>query len=241
VLYSGHIKLPPARAAGLALMGFLYVVVSTLYLLSTQYIPIALTSILLYLYPACVTILARVFLNEALTRRRVLALLIAFAGALLTVGAPGASVHPAGIGLGLACCAIYSVYIIIGAKLQAGLPALTATAYIQLSGGVIALGLGLIALPLGLSAFTFHVINDVRTLLIIALMAVFATTLAILSLLASIQRIGASLASILSMTELIATALFGAMVFGELLQPLQWLGGALVLLAVVLLSLKQKP
>ncbi len=241
VLRSGHIKLPPAHAAGFVLMGLLYVIESTLYLLSTQYVPIALTSISLYLYPACVTLLARIFLREALTQRKIVALLIALVGAVLTVGAPGASVNLIGVGLGLAGCLVYSCYLIIGTKLQARAPALTATAYIQLSGGVIALGLGLMALPLGLVSFTFHPIhpiNDARTLLLMALMAVFATALPILSLLSSMQRIGASLASILSMTELVATALFGVMVFGELLQPLQWLGGALAILAVMLLSLK---
>ncbi|NJM40645.1 MAG: DMT family transporter [Anaerolineae bacterium] len=233
---TGHVKLPPARMAGFAFMGFLYVVESTLYLLSTQYVPIAVTSIALYLYPACVTLLARVFLREKLTLRKVFALLMALAGAVLTVGAPGASVNLIGVGLGLGCCAVYSGYLIIGTKLQAGVPALTATAYIQLSAGVLALGFGLMALPLGLPMFDFQPITEARTLLSMFLMAVFATALPILSLLASIQRIGASLASILSMTELVATALFGIVLFGELLQPLQWLGGLLVILAVAMLS-----
>lgn len=241
VLRTGHIKLPAARVAGFAFMGFLYIVESTLYLLSTQYVPIAVTSIALYLYPACVALLARVFLREKLTPRKVLALLIALAGAVLTVGAPGASVNLLGVGLGLGCCAVYSFYLIIGTKLQAGVSALTATAYIQLSAGVLALGFGLMAglaaQPLGLPMFVFQPISDARTLLSMFLMAVFATALPILSLLASIQRIGASLASILSMTELVATALFGVAFFSELLQPLQWLGGLLVILAVLLLSL----
>ena len=238
-LRSGHTKLPPLRIAGFVLMGFLYVIESTLYLLSTLYVPIALTSISLYLYPACVTLLARLFLREALTKRKILALVIALVGAVLTVGAPGASVNVIGVGLGLGCCAVYSVYLIIGAKLQPGVPALTAAAYIQLSGGVIALVLGLMALPLGLPSFAFVPVTDARTLLLIALMAVFATALPILSLLTSIQRIGASLASILSMTELVATAIFGVLAFGELLQPVQWLGGALVIVAVVMLSVQR--
>jgi drug/metabolite transporter (DMT)-like permease len=54
--------------------------------------------------------------------------------------------------------------------------------------------------------------------------------------LAGLERIGPSNASMLSTVEPVVTALLGAWLFAEVLQPATLVGGALILTAVVLLT-----
>jgi len=229
VLRQGDYKLPANRVAGFALMGGLYIFENVLYLLSIQLIPIATASILLYLYPAIVTLLARLFLRESLDPRKIAALILALGGATLVIGKPQAASDWLGVVLAVLCSTIYSCYIVIASKLQRGVPAQTTTAYVLAAAGLLGLGYGVMSgqfqLNLGSSA-----------LLPILTLSLFFTAPPILALFESVRRVGASTASIVSTVEPVATAMLGLLLFGEQLGVPQILGGALVIFAIVLLS-----
>lgn len=243
VMRAGAARLTMRQLAGLSMMGGMYVLQSIFYLLSTDRIPIGMTSILLYLYPAVVTLLSRIFLGEALTPRKLVALAMACAGALLTIGAPGAVADMTGVWMALVTPTVYSIYIIVGAKLQRGVSAQMSSMTIMASAGVLSLligGLGgALATPQAPAAalqlrFDFPATGWAA----LVGLAAICTAPPVLAFLASVRRIGASQTSILSTIELVATALFGALFFGEVLQPMQLAGGALVTAAVVALSLR---
>ncbi len=244
VMRAGAARLTMRQLAGLSMMGGMYVLQSIFYLLSTDRIPIGMTSILLYLYPAVVMLLSRIFLNEALTPRKLVALAMACAGALLTIGAPGAVADMTGVWMALVTPTVYSIYIIVGAKLQRGVSAQMSSMTIMASAGVLSLligGLaGALATPHAPAAAALQLRFDFPATGWAALvgLAAICTAPPVLAFLASVRRIGASQTSILSTIELVATALFGALFFGEVLQPMQLAGGTLVTAAVVALSLR---
>ncbi len=67
--------------------------------------------------------------------------------------------------------------------------------------------------------------------LVIGFTAVFSTVIARLALIAGIQRIGSGQAALFSPIETLIAVVFAALLIGERLNPLQLLGGALVLLS----------
>lgn len=102
---------------GLVLMGAVgYAGQSFCYFTALTLVPAGLVALLLYLYPAIVTVLAIVTLKEPITKWKTLALLFALTGTALTIGPPGGG-NILGILLSLGAATIYSVYIIVGSKI----------------------------------------------------------------------------------------------------------------------------
>ncbi|WP_224051922.1 DMT family transporter, partial [Burkholderia cepacia] len=124
---------PRGRAlAPLVAMGALgYVGQSFCYFSALQHAQASLVALLLYLYPAFVTLLAAWWLGEHLTRAKAVALVLCVAGSALMVG--GGHGEPLGIALALAAAVIYSLYIVGGTKATRGVDPLATTAIICLS------------------------------------------------------------------------------------------------------------
>jgi drug/metabolite transporter (DMT)-like permease len=226
---NGAWKLTRVQLAGFMLMGVLYIGQSASYLSSAMRIPIATTSILLYTYPAIVTVLARIFLNERFTKVKIVSLGLALAGTLLTLGAPQAANDWLGIAFGLGASLIYSTYIIIGAKVHGDAPPAVQSAIITLTAGALLFLFG---------AFTGQLNFNVQPEGWLAVLAVAAlsTALPILFFLAAVPRIGASQTSIISTSELVSTAIFGLIFLSQPLTALQVAGGILIFAAVLLLA-----
>ncbi len=225
----GAFTLTRAQVAGFILMGLLYIGQSTAYLSSAARIPIATTSILLYTYPAIVTVLARIFLNERFTKIKMVSLGLALAGTLLTLGAPQAANDWLGIAFGLGASLIYSTYIIIGAKAHGDAPPAVQSAVITLTAGAALFIFGAASGQLQLNV-------ALEGWLGVLALAVFSAALPILFFLAAMPRIGASQTSIISTSELVSTAVFGLIFLSQPLTALQVAGGLLIFAAVLLLA-----
>jgi drug/metabolite transporter (DMT)-like permease len=225
----GAFRLSRFQAAGFMLMGVLYIGQSASYLSSAVRIPIATTSILLYTYPAIVTVLARIFLNERFTKTKIISLGLALAGTLLTLGAPQAAHDWLGIAFGLGASLIYSTYIIIGAKVHGDAPPALQSAVITLTAGLVLMGSGAATGQLNFN------VAPAGWLAMLAL-AALSTALPILFFLAAVPRIGASQTSIISTSELVSTAIFGMAFLAQPLTALQVAGGILIFAAVLLLA-----
>lgn len=228
-LRRGEWRMPKVQFVAFVLMGALYIGQSFSYLQSSVRIPIATTSILLYTYPAIVTVLARIFLREPFTRIKLISLALALAGTLLTLGAPQAATDLLGVAFGLAASIIYSTYIIIGARAQRSVSP-------QLSSATITLSAGLLSGAFGMVTGQLQFPSDVQAWASVIALAVFSAAVPILFFLMGLERIGASQASIISTSELISTAIFGAIFLSQSLGPLQIAGGFLIFFAVVLLA-----
>jgi drug/metabolite transporter (DMT)-like permease len=187
---------------------------------------VGLVSLLLYLYPALVALLARIVFRAPLTGWQYAAVAIALAGSALTIGKAGDG-KPLGIFLGLLAAVIYSVYILAGSRLPAAISPTAATAVITtaaaatFAGLAAARGLRPPATAAGWAA-------------VLAVAGV--TVLAILFFFEGLERVGPVRASVYSTVEPVATLTLAALLLGEPVTAARILGGVLILGAVILLA-----
>ncbi|MBU68352.1 MAG: EamA family transporter [Cupriavidus sp.] len=233
VLRVRRIGLPPLRRVlALAAMGGIgYVSQSYCFFSALNHAQASLVALLLYLYPLFVTILAAIFLKEKLTTAAVIALVLCSVGAGLTVG--GGQGSPLGIALGLAAAVIYSVYIVVGARVTAGVNAIATTTVICTAAAVVYVAIGILRSSAGVPPQFPSTAGGWLALLAIALVS---TVLAILTFFAGLQRLGAAKASMLSTLEPVVTVLLAAALLGEQIGMAQAVGGGLILLGVLWLT-----
>ncbi len=234
-LLRGDVRRLGTRASlGVVAMGGLYVLQAAAYFSSLRTIPAAITSILLYVYPVMVTLLARLVVAEPLTRMRLLSLALACAGVVMVVGpAPSGHLDLGGVLLGLASAVVYSTYILTGGVLLRGVPALYASAVITTVGGASFLLFGAATSQLhGLDGAGWGIVAGT---------AVVPTLIAATMFLGGLVRVGPTRASIVSTLEPATTVVLAALVLGEDLSALRLVGGAVVLVAAVLVSLTGAP
>ena len=99
---------------GLALGGIGYAAQSGAFFGALTHIDASLAALLLYTYPALVFAIAIAIGRERADRRRVVALVLATAGAALVLAGGGAgALDPLGVGLALGAAVLYSLYILI--------------------------------------------------------------------------------------------------------------------------------
>jgi drug/metabolite transporter (DMT)-like permease len=220
---------PRGRDLGwLAAMGAIgYVGQSWCYFAALQHATAGLVALLLYLYPAIVTLLAALVFGRRIGRGRALAVAVALAGTALTVGGDLDS-EPAGIALGIGAALIYSIYIIAGEEVMPRVGALPAATVVMLAAaavyGVAAFGGGP-AWPASWHGW-----------MAVLAIALFSTLLAILGFFKGLERLGAADASTLSTLEPLVTIGLAAVVLGEGVTALQVGGGVLILAAVIWLA-----
>lgn len=205
----------------------------TVYLYAIKLTTVATAAILLYTAPVFVTALSRVFFGEAITRTKALSLLLAFLGCTLV--ARGYNLNSlrltlagtiAGIGSGIA----YALYSIFGKTALRRYSILTTLTY--------AMGVGTIALGLlGLQQRTFHVGHRLQAWIALVYLALVTTLLAQSLYLTGLRRIQASKASIVATIEPVVAGALGFFLLGERLEPLQIVGGVLILAAVLAVQL----
>jgi drug/metabolite transporter (DMT)-like permease len=223
---------PPAPriVVGLVLLGALgYVGQSAAYFTSIRFVPAAVTSILLYTYPAIVTVASVRLYGAPMNRGRVLAVLLALAGCIL-VASPSGRLNPVGVALGLVSAAVYSTYILSGKKVME-------TADPWLATAVIAFSAGCAYLAFGVGTRTLHAPPTPRAWLWVAGLAIVSTVLGAGLFLAGLKRTDPGRASLISTLEPVSTTAMAFVVLGQGLGPGQLVGGALVLGAVALVAL----
>ena len=191
----------------------------------------SLLSVLLYTFPTMVTVAAIALGRERASRRTAAALVLASAGLLLVLARanPGA-LDPVGALLGLAAAVIYSAYILTSAGVAARVSPLVLSALVC-TGAATTLTLA------GAAGGDLH-LGDVSATGYgwLAGIAVVSTVGAVTLFFAGLKRVGPSTAAILSTAEPLTTVGLAFLIFGESLSPAQLAGGALVVVAVLVLS-----
>ena len=223
-----HEPLPRGRILGmLILMGALgYAAQAFTYLSAVKYASAGLVALLLYLYPTFVVILSAIFLQEKVTRMKIIALLLALVGTALTVGPAGGQLK--GVILAIASALIYSIYIIVGSGVMKHVSAIQSSTVIFASAGVV---YGIMILTNGP-----HLPTSNTGWLVIAGTVIFATVIPVTTFLAGLERIGPSNAAMLSTLEPVVTVFLAAVLLNEQLEPITLVGGVLIISAVVMLS-----
>jgi drug/metabolite transporter (DMT)-like permease len=220
---------PPRMLVGAFVMGAAgYGIQSTMYFLALERIDASLSALLLYAYPAMVVGASILLGREQPTRALLSALAVATAGTVLLLSdGLGSDADTLGMLLGLASAVCYTGYILAGDTLVASMPPVLLTAIVT-TGGAVAFG------SWGLATGSFHFDLDGTAYAAIVGAAIVGTVLSVGTLLAGIERVGASTASVLSTVEPATTVLLAILILDESASPVQLLGGALLLVAIVL-------
>jgi drug/metabolite transporter (DMT)-like permease len=203
------------------------------YFAALERIQASLLALLLYTYPAIVTVAAVAMGRERMDARRLVALALTSGGLVLVLaGAGTGTLDLLGCGLGLGAALLYSAYILVSDRVGARVrPELLATlvctgAAASLTAGSAALG-QLRPGDVTLAGWGW-----------LACLAAVSTVAAITLFFAALRRIGPTSTAILSTAEPLVTVLLAFLIFGETLGTLQRLGGALVLGGVLALHVR---
>jgi drug/metabolite transporter (DMT)-like permease len=236
-------------------LGGLYVGNSATYFAGLETVDASLAALVVYVYPALVAVLSLRFGRRLEGGRAWAALGLALVGVVLAVGGIRTDRLPPLDGLALVVVSpiIYAAWIILAARLSgerrdvpgdegagsgrgAGAAASLATALMMTATAAVywvtALGVGRPVLPAEVPPGVWPNLLGV---------GILATFIAIQAFYAGAQRIGAAQASLVSTFEPVWTIALAAVILGESLEPVQLLGGALILAGVILAQTAPAP
>jgi drug/metabolite transporter (DMT)-like permease len=193
---------------------------------------VATAMVLEYLAPILVLIVSVAFLSERFTWALPAGVALSVAGTALMVGAfggQGLTVSPAGIAWGLASAFFFALYTIMGKYASPRFSPWTLLVYGLGAASVfwlVVLGpaplLAILTQPVGFAATAY--------------VAVFSTVLPFSAFLHALHHIDATKASVTATLEPVVAGILAFLLLGEVLAPLQIVGGALVLAAIAVVQ-----
>jgi drug/metabolite transporter (DMT)-like permease len=217
---------------GLGLGACGYAAQAGCYFGALQRIDASLLALILYSFPAMVTVAAIALGRERAERRRLGALAVSSTGLVLVVATAGTgSLDPLGAALAFGAALIYSTYILVSDGISRRVDPAVLSALVC-TGAAVMLGAGSAVLgDLRPGALSFAGLGW------IACLAIVSTVISIGLFFAGLRRVGPTSASILATVEPVVTVGLAVVFFGESLGVVQVLGGVLVLAAVPVLAL----
>lgn len=237
-----------ARYAVLALCG--YGAASICFFFALKFADASVVAVLLYAYPALVTLAGWLFLGEQATWLRGLAVAVTFLGCALVVGVLGGpvAISVPGVLLGLGAAVGYTLFNLLSHRWLPGRSQLVMMAYTFAIASVGAATAAIVWRFLELGAMPSMPFSDrvatalaslspagweLRTWLLLGAIVIVPTFVAVVLYLQGIRGLGASQAAVVSTLEPLFTIALAAAVLGERLVPVQIAGAVLVLAGVV--------
>jgi drug/metabolite transporter (DMT)-like permease len=212
----------------IALGGVLYTAQALTYFIALRTLPASLCVLIVYIYPSLVVIAGWLFFRRRVSVWHGAAVVASFAGVALLVG--GAQFRLAsGLFFAFAAPLVYTAFIFLGERVMTSVPAVAASAVMMSATAavlcVVAAITGHLALPATPQGWAVSVG-----------IAVIPTMIAISLFLAGLPRIGAARAALLSTLEPAVTVSLAVLLLDDRFSVLQVIGGALVLLAVIVVQ-----
>ncbi len=217
--------------AGLAL-GVGYSAHAWLFSESLARLDAGLVDLLLFTYPALVTLGAVMLRRDRWSGRRALALGASTAGTALVLIGGLHSIDPLGAALALGSALAYSAYILSSAGQLERTHPLVLTALVT-TGAAAALTVG------GAARRDLSFDIDPSAFVLVAAVGLIAVA-GMSTFVAGIDRLGPSRASIISAVQPALTPVLGFAIFADRLGPAQLLGGALVVAGIVVLEARAR-
>ena len=190
-----------------------------------------LVVLLLYLYPTIVVGISIFCLNLPSSPTKLMALMISLLGTVLTIG-PVEKAQLLGVFLGLVSAVVYAIYVLVGDRVMQDESPLTACT-VMVSSAAVVFG-GIVAVQ-GVSLPTRG-----EGWMAIAALGLISTVVAIGALFSGIKCLGAPTASMLSTLEPVVTIVLAVLILKQPITAMQLVGGALIVMAVMLLSLEKR-
>ena len=207
--------------------GLGYVGQSFCFFSALNYASAGLVSLLLYLYPALVTLLDAIFLRQRLSPMKLGAVMAALLGTALIIGGD-ATGNVQGVALGIGAALIYSVYILVGSRMMQAEGALPAATVVMIAAALVFGVMGTIQQPV--------LPGTASGWLAVAAIALVSTVIAMVSFFAGLARLGASDAATISTLEPLVTVILAAVFLGEPITAMKLVGGSIILTALIVLA-----
>lgn len=200
--------------------------------LTMMHLGYATATVLIYFSPAFVTLMAWLLWREPLTRAKLLAVFLTLTGCVLVAGFSPSSaleITAGGLILGLVTAMAYGCFTLFGRPVAPRYSPWTLLTY--------AFGIGaLVLLPFQFLTPAPSWPLPPLTWVWLAGLVLVATILPFAAYLLALRRLPASVASILSSSEVLFGALVGTFLYAEGLIGLQIVGAALVVAGVVIIA-----
>ncbi len=206
------------------------------YFTAIRLMTMSTAAILLYTSPIWVMILAIIFLKEKFTVKKLIALILAFAGCILVSGF-GGKVTVVGILVGLGSGLGYGLYSIFGTFALKKYSPYTVTCYTFLIAG---LGSIFVANPVDLVSKISAAPDKPALFGFVLLTSVVTAVIPFLLYTLGLNKTTAGKAAVLATVEPAAATLFGFFVMKETVGPVSIAGILLVFAAIAVLSLGKK-
>ena len=220
-------------------LGFVSILFFTVcYFTAITMMPLSTAAILLYTSPIWIMLMSVLFFHEKMSGKKLLALLLAFAGCALVCGISGEGMTWTGLLIGLGSGIGYGLYSILGTVALRRYSPYTVTAYTFLFASA---GSWLISRPAELLSKISAAPDPAALLLLCGLTSLITAVIPFLSYTLGLRTVEPGRAGILATVEPMVAALFGILFFSEPMTILSGLGILLILAAVVLLNHQKKP
>lgn len=211
-------------------LGTTFVLSAVFLNLAIARIPAGATSLLLYTYPAIVTGLDVAFGREQWSRLKGVVLAVGVGGTVLVLGTPNGDMEAAGVLFALGAAFVLAANMILIDEVATGVHPFAATAQMMLGGAVVSSAYALVP-----GTVDLHLPAAAWGMLI--LLAVLSTAVAFTARVVSIDRLGATRASMAATIEPVAAVVLAGIILSERLGPGQLVGGAMVIAAVAAIPL----
>ena len=222
-----------------AALGFIgYYAASFLDFIGLKYVGAGIGRLILYLYPTLVLLISFLFLHRHPTRRQLAALVITYAGVALILssqaqgGAQG-RLFLLGALFVFASSLFYATYLVAGGELVKRIGSMRFTAY----------SMAVATLPAVVQFFALEPMSALelpdKVWLYAILLATFTTVLPLFIQAEALKRIGAAEFALIGALGPVSVAVTSALGLDERFTLIQAVGGALVILGVLLVSVKR--
>jgi drug/metabolite transporter (DMT)-like permease len=233
LIFVKHLSLPSGKEiiAFLMLGGIGYTGQSFCYFTALNYTTAGTVSLLLYTYPALVTVGSVLFLKEKLTGQKILSLVLALVGAFIIIGGDFQA-NLTGILLSTGAALIYTAYILVSSRVVKEGMGIQSSAFIMIG-----------------AAFVFGMMNiftgftppaQMTGYVAVILTALISTVLALWTFFAGMEKTGPSTASLISTLEPVVTVLASAFILSEKLMVNIIIGGCLIITALLVTLIHKK-
>ncbi|GAA2015483.1 EamA family transporter [Microbacterium ulmi] len=210
-----------------------------LFFAAMQRMPVAVALLIQYLAPVLLVGLAWIRTRRAPSRLVILGSIVAMAGLVLVVDVAGARFDPLGTLFALGAAICVGAYFLISERTGEDLPPLALAAGGLLTGAVLMAAL----LATGILPFAAPAVDVVLAGMTVPWwmpllwVAGIATTLGYALGVVAVPQIGSRIASFVGLSEVLFALGFAWLVLAEVPAPIQFVGGALILVGVVLVRL----
>jgi drug/metabolite transporter (DMT)-like permease len=220
----------PKQTWRLVGLGVVFSAASLLALLSLGRLSTSLYAILVYIYPSLVVIYS-LAARRPVSQLWWLGIPLTLFGLTLTIFDFSQSLQVDGLGVVLSILngVVLAVYNILGERIFNQIPDRQVGTTWIFTG---AMGVGLL---LGF-IFGFNTPDNLTGWLLLVSLGLFGTLIPILSLNYGIQLLGATQSSVIMTMQPVLAVILSTIIFSDVLSVQQWLGGLLVILAILLLQ-----